>query len=222
MSRVPQRLGMRGSLKWIQRLVNGAPALLDGAILPRLCGATSIRWVSPLANDDYAEYRDADFLKRVALAHLAPALRDFWPERGPQWDALGLSDKGDVLLIEAKAHIDELCSPGTTAGEASRARIEAALARVADAHDVTARAAWADVFYQLANRLAHLHLLRAQGVPAWLVLVNVVGDSEMHGPATAAEWEAAYRVVLHVMGIGTSNRLLRHVIHAYPQARAIA
>jgi hypothetical protein len=221
MSRFPQGPGARGSLKWIQRLVNGNSALLDVAILPRLNGATAIRWVSPLASDDHAEYRDADFLKRLALPHLVPALRGFWPERGPQWDALGRSDKGDVLLVEAKAHIDELCSPGTGAGEASRARIEAALAGVADAHGITARASWADVFYQLANRLAHLHFLRSQGVAAWLVLVNVLGDDDMQGPATAAEWEAAYRVVLHVMGIGAGHRLLRHVIHVYPDAREL-
>lgn len=219
MSRIPQPAGTRGSLKWIQKCANTAH--LDRHILPRI-GASNIEWRSPLVSDDYAEYRDGDFLALLGLSRLEGALRDFWPQRGPQWDALALSDKGDVLLIEAKAHIDELCSPGTAASEDSRARIEAALDRAISACGAKPKAAWADAFYQLANRLAHLHFLRANGVPAWLVLVNFIGDDEMNGPTTKAEWEAAYRVVHHVMGLRADHPLSRHVLHVYPEVRALA
>src|SRR5919108_6092154 len=63
-------------------------------------------WISPLAREDYREYRD-DFLSVLGLAQYYRALRDFWPLWGPQWDGLALlSGKADtgVLLIEAKAH----------------------------------------------------------------------------------------------------------------------
>lgn len=213
--RAVQPPGERGSLKWIQRAVNAHPALLDGPIL-ETTGARQIEWLSPLARDDYSEYRDRDFLARLDLSRLEEPLRAFWPERGPQWDALARSDAGDVLLVEAKAHIDELCSPGSKANGASRTTIETALASASGAIGAVPRAPWIDVFYQLANRIAHLHFLRANGVKAWLVLVNFVGDAEMEGPRSPAEWEAAYRVVHHVMGIRARHPLARHVVHVYP------
>jgi len=218
---VAQPEGSRGSLKWIQKAVNEHPALLDTPILQEI-GAKQIEWRSPLIGKQYAEYRDRDFLALMGLAHLGQPLRDFWPERGPQWDALASSDAGDILLIEAKAHIGELCSPGSAAGGKSRAKIEAALDRTTTALGVTPRAAWIDLFYQLANRLAHLHFLRANGVKAWLVLVNFVGDSEMDGaPRSQAEWEAAYRVVYHVMGLGKRHALAGHILHVYPDVAAL-
>lgn len=214
--RTIQPEGSRGSLKWIQRAVNERWGSLEGPILARL-RASNVDWVSPLTTDQFAEYRDATFLERIGHGGLAAELKDFWPARGPQWDALGRTDNGDVLIVEAKAHIAEMCSPGTSAGPASRARIEATLEDVAGRLGARAeRAAWSRHFYQLANRVAHLDFLRSRGVPAWLVLVNFLGDEDMGGPATAEAWEAAYSVALHVMGLGRSHPLSRYMLHVYP------
>ncbi|HEX4295078.1 MAG TPA: hypothetical protein VHZ29_13170 [Rhizomicrobium sp.] len=221
MSRCIQPRGTRGSLKWIQQAVNSHPHVLDSAILPRLQGAKSISWLSPLAEDAFAEYRDGDFLKRVGIARLVGDLAEFWPRHGPQWDALATSDRADVLLIEAKAHVDEICSPGTAARAMSRRRIEDSLARTATAMKADPKAAWTGAFYQLANRFAHLRFLRSRGIKAWLVLVSFVGDADMRGPASQQEWEAAYRIVLHVMGIRQSTPLLRHVLYVFPDVAEI-
>ena len=211
---VEQPPGSRGSLKWIQRAVNERWETLEGPILSKL-KAHSLEWWSPLADDNFAEYRDSSFLARIGHPELAQDLQGYWPARGPQWDALGRSDRGDVLLVEAKAHVAELCTPGTAAGPASRARIASALDQLADKLGARAgRAAWTDHFYQLANRLAHLDFLRARSVPAWLVLVNFLGDSEMGGPSSVEAWDAAYQVAFHVMGLGKSHPLSRFIIHA--------
>jgi hypothetical protein len=202
--------------------VNDHGAVLETALLPMLKGARSITWRSPLRSDDFAEYRDADFLKVVGLEEWSGALAEFWPQRGPQWDALGVSNQGDVLLVEAKAHLAEICSPATQASTASRDRIQAALAETALAFRAKPRAAWTDVFYQLANRLAHLHFLRARGVPAWLALFNFVGDLDMEGPQTSQEWEAAYLIAYHVMGIPADARLMRYVVHLYPDVSELS
>jgi hypothetical protein len=214
MSRISQPEGTRGSLKWIQVAINSH--VLDRDLLPMLKGARSIGWRSPLRQDDFAEYRDTDFLKQVGLGELSGALAQYWPQHGPQWDALGVSNRGDVLLVEAKAHVAEICSPATQASRNSRMKIEAALATTAQAFGAKPRAAWTDVFYQLANRLAHLYFLRNCGVPAWLILVNFIGDADMKGPHTAAEWDAAYHVVYHIMGIDMSAALMKNVLHVYP------
>lgn len=179
-------------------------------------GANAIDWLSPLTNDDYAEYRDAEFLHRIGEADLAPELAKFWPQRGPQWDALGRTDRGDLLLVEAKAHIAEMLSPATQAGDTSRPLIEASLAETAKAMDAKPRAAWSDTFFQLANRFTHLHFLRRHNRPAWLVLVGFINDSDMSGPESAREWHAAYEVAMHVMGLGARHPLSRHVIHVHP------
>jgi hypothetical protein len=221
MTQVPQPVGARGSLKWIQRAVNQTPPRdLDGLILPRLAGAVGLTWVSPLRSDDYAEYRDAYFLEQVGVGHLSPALSAFWPGRGPQWDALARSDAQDILLVEAKAHVDELCSSPTDASEESRKKIEAALADTAAYLGAKPRAPWSQLFYQLANRLAHLHFLRKNECKAWLVLVNFVGDDKMKGPASAAEWEVAYQVAWHVLGVGKRHPLSKYIIHIYPDVAA--
>jgi hypothetical protein len=222
MPRIAQPPGMRGSLKWIQSAINDHRGVLETALLPKLKGARSIEWRSPLTGDDFAEYRDAEFLKLVGLEEFSGALAEFWPRHGPQWDALGVTDRGDVLLVEAKAHIAEMCSPGTQASAKSKDRIRGALSETAFAVGAKPRAAWADVFYQLANRLAHLHFLRSRGVPAWLVLFNFIGDSDMKGPQTSKEWEAAYLIAYHVMGIHADAPLMRYVLHLYPDVSELS
>lgn len=216
--RVEQRSDGRGSLKWIQRAVNArSPSAIDKLLLPSLGKARSIFWLSPLAGDQYAEYRDGHFLEKIGTGHLKDALSGFWPARGPQWDALARSDAGDVLLVEAKAHIAELCSPGSAARRASRRKIESALDKTRQALGAETRAPWIDLFYQLTNRIAHLYFLREHGVKAWLVLAKFVGDTEMNGPSSSAEWEAAYDIVWHVLGVPKRHRLSRYIVHVYPR-----
>jgi hypothetical protein len=222
MTRTPQPQGTKGSLKWIQRTVNHRPEVLDRPILQAIGSASAIDWRSPLEDDGFAEYRDAAFLERVGLPELAQPLGEFWPRRGPQWDALGRADDGSILMVEAKAHIGELCSPPTQASGPARQRIAAALQETASYLQAKPRAAWESCFYQLTNRLAHLYFLRRHGVPAWLVLVNFLQDGEMTGPATAAEWQAAYKVVWHVLGIPSRHRLERFIVEVYPDVRELA
>lgn len=222
MTRVVQPLGVRGSLKWIQRAVNNCPSVLDAPILKGIGDANAIEWRSPLARDQYAEYRDAAFVERIGCGHLVTDLAAFWPARGPQWDALAITNRNAVLLVEAKAHIAEMLSPATQAGELSRARIAAALMETIDAMGAKPKADWCDTFFQLANRFAHLHFLRSRGINAYLALVSFVGDEEMRGPASAAEWAAAYEVAMHVMGVPAKHNYARYVVHLHPRVADLA
>jgi hypothetical protein len=218
--RIVQPTGTRGSLKWIQKAVNENWEALNNPILEAVSAKSGIGWLSPLANDDFAEYRDDSFLERIGHADLKDELKAFWPKMGPQWDALGKSKTGDIFLVEAKAHVAEILSPATGASPASRALIEASLkdvaARLKAAPD---RADWSVHFYQLANRIAHLDFLRSRNVPAWLVLVNFVGDKDMNGPTTPETWDAAYTVAFSVMGLAKRHTLSKYILHVYPQVR---
>ena len=125
-------------------------------------------------------------------------------------------DENKVILIEAKAHIREFCTPGTGASATSRAQIVAALGSVAKDIGATPKCSWAETFYQLANRLAFLWFLRGKGVDAYLVLVGFTGDTEMGGPETAEAWQAAYEVASYALGLPARHKLARFILHVNP------
>ena len=83
--RIPQKKGQKGSLKLVQTLVNGHASILDREISADLnLDIDRISWLSPLAKDDYCEYRDEDFLKVLGLSRYIDKLKTFWPKNGPQ------------------------------------------------------------------------------------------------------------------------------------------
>jgi hypothetical protein len=200
--RVPQDVGTRGSLKWIQRLVEISPSLLTDAIRASIGERSdwTIDWVSPRRADDWAEYRDAQFLVKLGLSQHQDALAAFWPPGGPQWDALGVSPAKNVILVEAKAHFEELTSH-CGAGNASRRLIDAALGTTKSALAAAPEADWSSPYYQYANRLAHLQFLRSLGVGARLAFVYFYGDSDMNGPQSPSEWKQRLSAVKAQLGI---------------------
>ena len=208
----------KGSLKWIQRAIAEDWSDLREPLRTWLGGAT-VTWDSPIAKDEYAEYRDAAFLDCVGLGRLASALQDFWPERGPQWDALGKSDAEHVILVEAKAHIREFRSPFSKAtSEESLTRIKQSLNETSLALGVAQSHLhnWNQHFYQYVNRLAHLHWLRNNKVDAKLALVSFVHDDEMPGRTTRESWDAAYLMANYVLGLKAGHPLAQHIIHLHP------
>src|SRR5262245_39964742 len=152
MGRFPQPAGHKGSLRWIQKLVNEHANTIDGAI-----GLGQIDWRSPRSNDGFAEYRDEAFLDKLNVKLPKLPLAKFWPARGPQWEALGRAQSGEVILVEAKAHVSEIMSSGSQASPVSLATIRKAL--TATASDLHAKPGldWALRFYQYTNRLAHAY-----------------------------------------------------------------
>lgn len=209
---VQQPEGTKGSLKWIQIAVNDHPDVLDEAVRQASGIVGAITWKSPLRSDFYKEYRDAAFLDQLECGHLKGALEGFWPQGGPQWDGLAMAGS-TRLLVEAKSHIAEMCSPSSAAGDASKAKIGKALAETSDYLGATPRVPWGPYFYQLANRLAHLCFLQRNNVDARLILLNFLDDTEQGGPGSGAEWDAAYKVAGHVLGLPSRHKLANAIVH---------
>ena len=112
MGSVVQSQGTKGSLKWIQHVVNECPDVLSNPVIDAI-GADKeqlVEWLSPKADDDYSEYRDQAFLDFLGIKLAKTSLNDFWPKRGPQWDALGRIEHKTYFLVEAKAHVSEKSS----------------------------------------------------------------------------------------------------------------
>lgn len=187
--RVPQSAGEKGSLRWVQQMLARCPNAIDTAVRTALemSSNSSIDWRSPRADDDQAEYRDADFLEKLGLERFSVDLKTFWPARGPQWDALGVASDGKVILVEAKAHVGELAS-NCDAGERSRNTIDGSLKAAKDFYGAAKSADWASGYYQYANRLAHLMFLRQRGVDAHLVFIYFLNDRDVRGPTSAIGW----------------------------------
>ena len=224
MPRIEQPKASKGSQRWLQILVNRCPQLLNEQILPQMGGlGARIEWLSPLENDRYAEYRYQDFLERLKIQLDRRPLKSFWPRRGPQWDALGLVNGKEPILLEAKAHIAELNSPASQARGPSRDKIRQSLEearrffcrRASSANDKTPARDWLTTFYQYTNRLAHLYLLReANRIPAHLVFLYFVNAEDVRGPTTREEWRGATNPCHILLGIG-ANRSPAHVIDAF-------
>ncbi len=213
--RVPQQPGSKGSLKWIQLLINRHADVLSDKIweqAPDLQGE-AITWLSPLKSDQFAEYRDESFLARLGLQALSAELADFWPRRGPQWDALGMTSQGYPLLLKAKANIPELISHCGAKDPNSLRLIADRLKETQKWLGCQHTNDWTRYFYQYANRLAHLYFLRElQGKDAFLVFVYFVSDTT-HIPISFEEWRGALQLQKKLMGLVPSR--LRYVIDIF-------
>jgi hypothetical protein len=161
-----------------------------------------IEWVSPVKSDGYAEYYDQAFLTRLGLDTLAVPLTEFWPTGGPRWDALAKAGGGKVILVEAKAYIEEVVDGGSRATPGSAAKIAAALARTKAAFGSASAGSWESPFYQYVNRLAHLYFLREiNGVDAYLVFLNFADAPDVPEPSSELEWKGADRLIRKCLGI---------------------
>jgi hypothetical protein len=207
---------VRGSQRSIRKAVNDAPEILNEAIRSsmRLPPGETIRWHSPLARDGFCEYRDLEALKRVNALPLSVPLSDFWPDRGPVWDALATTSGGAMLFVEAKAHVRELVSPPSKATPESLKRIEDALRVTRDFVAPGSRTEWSTTFYQYANRLAYLYFMRHRNqLNSHLVFVNFIGASDVNGPTSFEAWDAAYIVLHAALGIRDRHPLSSFVHH---------
>jgi hypothetical protein len=214
----------KGSRYYLQNLVNDGSERLNRLILSKSPSLSTYRsaephWVSPLACQNYCEYRDGDFLRSVGLSYLRPSLSKFWPRLGPSWDALatvaGNGDSHGVILLEAKSHFKELGASACGAKGNSLEKIRGSLVIVKHALGVKESANWLGKYYQYANRLAHLHWLSIGGVPAWLVFLYFIGDQEQNGPDTEAEWRDKLNEIGNELGLPEYHILSDRIINIF-------
>lgn len=162
-----------------------------------------IEWKSPVLADEYAEYYDESFLDQLGVGELKFPLRSFWPASGPRWDGLARTSSGNLILVEAKAYIEEAVDFGSGAGEKSLTQIKNALEKTKEAFGANKHANWECPFYQYANRLAHLYFLAVENeLDAYLVFLNLANAPDVPSPCTAAEWEGGRRVIERSLGLG--------------------
>lgn len=218
MTRVVPKPANRGSQKWLQTAVNEKRAILNSAILQQFTEANhqTIEWLSPIKSDDYAEYKDNNFLQRLNINLSDRSLVSFWPQRGPQWDGLAKIENEKILLIEAKSHLLEMQSPATRASKPSRNLIQESLIETKSFLGVQSETDWAGMYYQYTNRIAHLYLLRElNNIPVYLVFLCFINDKEMKGPTTIEEWQASIHKLETHLGLPAVHKLSDYIMHIY-------
>ena len=189
---------------WLRVVVNQRRANFDGKVRSAFGwpSAEKIEWRSPIQEDAYAEYYDDAFLQRLGLHDLPVPLKRFWPPSGPRWDGLARTESGKILLLEAKAYIEEAVDYRSPAGSASLKLITRSLADAKRAFGARPEAGWDAPFYQYANRLAHLHFLAGLNkVDAYLLFVYFADAQDVPRPCAAQQWEGAIRLVAKCLGI---------------------
>ena len=217
----------KGSQFHLQNLVSDYPEYLNCLILSvspslRIYAATHPKWVSPLASDDYAEYQDGQFLEAIGFPKFSRKLADFWPQRGPVWDAFatveGKSGSQGVILLEAKSHIPELANPSYSCKATGKSleQIKKSLTTVKRELKVKRKIEWLGDYYQYANRLAHLYFLNISGqVPTWMVFLYFVGDVEQNGPSTVVEWTSSIDQIYEKLGLPKEHLLEQTIITVF-------
>lgn len=224
MSRQKQTRAVRGSQKWLQILVNENPQLID-RVLSTTLGLVQrehVHWLSPLKDDEYAEYQDEEFITRLGIKLEKVPLKSFWPRHGPVWDGLAKTDRGDLILVEAKSHIPELVTDPTRASKRSLAKIRESLNATKRFLGSHSDADWATCFYQYTNRLAHLYLLRElNDLPAYLLLIYFINDKEMDGPSAQFEWQGAIKLLESFLGIPQRHKFSKYVLHMFVDVKEI-
>ena len=207
MPRKVQKKAVKGSQLWLQEWVNHRTDTLNEALRSqlRLTDKDSITWLSPLENDEYAEYQGEKFLDKLSIRLQNRDLKSFWPRNGPCWDGLAKTSRGDILLIEAKANLPELAST-CKAGPQALTLIQSSLAETSKYYGVSPTRQWLERYYQYANRLAHLYLLRQlNGIPAYLIFIYFVNDFGTRGPESVGEWISKIEDMHTHLGINQSQ-----------------
>lgn len=190
---------------WLRKAVNNHHLALNQRIQAafQFESADTIHWQSPVASDGYSEYFDEEFLTRLGLRDMEMPLREFWPRSGPRWDGLAKTDSGKVILVEAKAYIEESVDYKSEASPISLQQINTSLQRAKTAFNASAEANWEAPFYQYANRLAHLYYLRELNQKdAYLLFLCFADAPDIPQPCTVEQWQGASRLTKKCLGLG--------------------
>lgn len=150
---------------------------------------------------------DKELLNFDFISQLKDEWRNYWKcgAAGLNWDAVGITDDGVYVLVEAKAHVKELesSSGGSNKSKESNNKV---IDNYLKSNGIKRTAEdWNNKCYQLANRLIALDFLEKHGVKAKLVYVLFENGFEFNSSsnksATSHEWEKAFDEELILAGV---------------------
>jgi len=127
------------------------------------------------------EYKEIEFLENLPnYNEIKKKWIDYWPQSGSaqNWDAI-FKVGNTYVLIEAKAHLEEMkqfC--GATSAE-SRSKIAHAFNQTRKYFSIESETDWFNNYYQLANRLSFVYFMNLCGINAILLYVYFLNGYEI-------------------------------------------
>lgn len=178
-------IGNRGSKLCIQICVNNVSDEIHSKtkqivrksrkhLLDEKIGLGSITWISPLESEHFQEFQLHQLpIEKQRILGIENFDWSFWATTNqPHWDAIGIAQDGTIVLLEAKAHVEEIEGPGCKAiSEESKERIKKAIVEVMGNNPI-----WLKKYYQTANRYVFLDKMLKAGKKTCLVFLNFIND----------------------------------------------
>lgn len=165
-----------------------------------------------------AELKGLEFL--YDRSGIKPKWEEFWPTgRGiHNWDAVAWIGDGqdrELLLLEAKAHLEEMKSDCGAKPSGGLPKIQRSFKKVKTYLGARLEADWEHRYYQAANRIATLHFLQREQIPTRLLFVYFLGDRVpgKECPRTEEVWKSAISAQWKHLGIA-HNHPLANRVHA--------
>lgn len=142
--------------------------------------------------------------------------KDFWPQSGSamNWDGVFTCD-GEIVLVESKAHVDELDSKCKAEGK-SKEKIEKAFVDTKRYFGVDEGTDWTTEYYQKANRLAFVFFLN-EICHIKARLLNIYFLNGFYSPRgdknvkSQAEWQKAIGEECEKLGIKENDKIKKYV-----------
>lgn len=175
------------------------------------------------------ELKGLDFIGQEGP--LIKAWKEFWPQTGnvQNWDAVGLLQSGlqvEYLLVEAKAHVEEIKSKCGASKHGGLPKIKEAFHETISANGFDSNVEkWLSPYYQYASRLASLHFLLQHSVPARLVFIYFLGDHWPDGndsrgqavtcPTTEQQWDSPLQDMCKQLGLKGRSKFEKRVHHLF-------
>jgi len=158
-----------------------------------------------------------EFLKKDELNYenVLKIWKKEWPQSGNSmnWDLVGYTIQNNIktwLLIEAKAHLNELKQDCGASSSISIEKIKTALSNAAKNNGIVISEdkPWTKKFYQFANRIYVLDLLKRNGINAKLINLYFVGDmisNNRKSPKSRNEWQSKIKEMKDYLSVNTNN-----------------
>lgn len=177
----------------------------------------------PVGSNNCKEAELKDFLKEQFNPQLGNDITQWWlykNGRTPNWDLIStytIGGKRGILLVEAKAHIDELKKESkgkpydkNTKSEGTKRNHEQIDLAIQQANneinkEISGVTISIDKCYQLSNRIAHAWWLANQGIPVVLIYLGFLDCKDMDYNknrlfSTPEDWEDCFKDHAKIVG----------------------
>ena len=194
-----------------------------------ITGGDDIQWLDfRFSNSNEPLMRDRELTGVEFLDERVKELwKNYWPQTGEahNWDAVGQllqNGKWEWLLVEAKAHIGEICGECGAKSKKSKQTIMDAMKQAMRSYnaDEIPVEKWLKPYYQFCNRLTMLHFLTNEckpQVPAQLLLIYFYGDQGKNKvcPQSPNEWKPELEKMYQEVGLDKQSELMKRVHTIY-------